>query len=293
MAASGVAAAGQAQPLDDLLGRLRDLEEDAVRRPLLEGALRQHSPDALATALKAEAERLWQVDPHASVRVSEAIALCGELAARPELVALGVMAKGDALRLLGRYPESLALLDEAGERFLALGDEVGWARTRIGRVVSAHRLGRGGEALLDVERARAVLVRHGEWLRAGGLDLNTAVVYLELGRYRQALALYDRAQRAYESLGAAGARRAAWVQANRAVTHALLGDLRAALAAPRGRPDPLRPPRRAGGRPAPGPEHRPRLRRPGGLHPRPAPAGRVHRRRRARRAGGGRHRRAP
>ena len=41
------------------------------------------------------------------------------------------------------------------------------------------------------------------------------------GSTDQALALYDRAQRAYESLGAAGARRAAWVQANRAVTHAL------------------------------------------------------------------------
>ncbi|HEX2324824.1 MAG TPA: hypothetical protein VHQ00_05450, partial [Chloroflexota bacterium] len=141
MAASGVATAGQTQPLDDLLGRLRDLEDDAVRRPLLENALRQHTPDALATALKAEAERLWTVDPHASVRVSEAISLCGEIAARPELVALGVMARGDALRYLGRYPESLDLLDEAGERFLALGDEVGWARTRIGWVVSAHRLG--------------------------------------------------------------------------------------------------------------------------------------------------------
>ncbi|HEX2323807.1 MAG TPA: CHAT domain-containing protein, partial [Chloroflexota bacterium] len=90
-------------------------------------------------------------------------------------------------------------------------------------------LGLGGEALLDVERARAVLVRHGEWLRAGGLDLNTAVVYLDLGQYHQALSLYDRAQRAYESLGEAGARRAAWVQANRAMTHAFLGDLRAAL----------------------------------------------------------------
>ena len=56
-----------------------------------------------------------------------------------------------------------------------------------------------------MERARDILVRHGEWLRAAGLDLNTAVVYLELGQLStRPCALYDRAQRAYESLGAGG-----------------------------------------------------------------------------------------
>src|SRR5262245_26161604 len=128
MTASGVAPARETQPLGDLLGRLRDLEDDAARRPLLAAALETLDPDPLATALKAEAERLWYVDPHASLRVSEALVLAGEVSDRPGHVALGLMAKGDALRFLGRYPESLSCLDEAGRAFLALGDEVGWAR---------------------------------------------------------------------------------------------------------------------------------------------------------------------
>src|SRR5262245_4173955 len=84
MTASGVAPARETQTLGDLLGRLRDPEDDAVRRPLLAAALESLDPDTLATALKAEAERLWYVDPHASLRVSEAIVLAGEVADRPD-----------------------------------------------------------------------------------------------------------------------------------------------------------------------------------------------------------------
>jgi CHAT domain-containing protein len=229
MTAGEVAAPAGTAAGDDLLGRLRQLEDDAGRRPLLLDALARQEPDALVAALKAEAERLWQVDLHASLRIADAIVLVGSVTGRPAYVALGLMARGDALRYLGRYPESLALLDESGQAFIALGDEVGWARTRIGWVVAAHRLGQGPSALEVVERARDVLIQHGEILRAGGLDLNTAVVCRELGRYERALFLYDRAQATYESLGESALMRTAWAQANKANVLALLGDFRLAL----------------------------------------------------------------
>lgn len=139
------------------------------------------------------------------------------------------MAKGDALRFLGQYPTSLAFLDRAGQAFLDLGDEVGWARTRIGWVVSAHRLGRGAEALAVVDTALDVLTRHEEWLRAGGLTLNTAVVCRDLGQYQRARHLCDRAEQLYRALGPAGEMRAARALANKAIVLTLQGDFRAAL----------------------------------------------------------------
>jgi CHAT domain-containing protein len=140
------------------------------------------------------------------------------------------MAKGDALRFLGQYEDAADHLERAGQAFLALRDEVGWARSRIGWVVVLQLLGRGDEALATVERAREVLVQHGERLRAGGLDLNTAVVCRRLGKFDEALRLYDRAQQTYESLGEAGAQRAAWAKMNKAVVLTFRGEFTTALA---------------------------------------------------------------
>jgi hypothetical protein len=41
----------------------------------------------------------------------------GDVAGRPDRRALGLMAWGDALRCLGTYGESVAILDEAGQDF--------------------------------------------------------------------------------------------------------------------------------------------------------------------------------
>jgi CHAT domain-containing protein len=219
--------AGEPDPLARLVQELRDAEA-AARRPLLSRSLATLGSDAVVNALKAESERSWSVDPHASLRLAEAIIAAGETVGRPDHVSLGLMAKGDALRYLGRYPEAVALLDQAGQAFLEAGDEVGWARTRIGWVIAAQLLGRGEEALASVERARHILVRHHEWVRAGGLDLNTAVVCRRLGRFNQALKLYDRAQQTYESLGAGGALRAAWAKMNKAILLTFRGEFRTA-----------------------------------------------------------------
>ena len=49
-------------------------------------------------------------------------------------VALGTMAKGDALRYLARYSDAWELLVSAGQLFSEIGDEIGWARTCIGKL---------------------------------------------------------------------------------------------------------------------------------------------------------------
>lgn len=146
------------------------------------------------------------------------------------------MAQSDALRYLGHYGESCALMDEAGRIFLSLGNEVGWARTRTGWLIAAHLLGRAAAALPEAERAEPILIRHQQWLRAAGLDLNRAIVCQALGHYDQALYLYDRALEFYErarqsddSLRATAEIRAAKARANKAMLLTLRGDFQSAL----------------------------------------------------------------
>jgi CHAT domain-containing protein len=215
---------------EDVIRRLLELDGEGERRRLLARALGAGQGERLLRLLKDESERYRYIDTSAALRLAEALIDGGRLAGRPEHEALGLMAKADALRQIGQYPQSLQLFDEAAQSFLAQGNEVGWARTRIGWLISMHRLGRAAEALPVVERAREILIRHEEWLRAAGLDLNAAVVCRELGHYDRALALFDRAQQTYEALGAAAEVRAARAKADRANLLVFLGEFRAALA---------------------------------------------------------------
>jgi hypothetical protein len=62
---------------------------------------------------------------------------------------LQYMARGDALKLLGRSEEAWTALEQAGTLYQRAGDEIGWARTRIGRLPISIALNRVSAALAD------------------------------------------------------------------------------------------------------------------------------------------------
>src|SRR5207248_10493979 len=167
------------------------------------------------TAIKNESERLLVVDSAAAEHLAEALAAGARLAKMPRFEALAAMARGDVRRAQGRYAEAVELYDAAGRVCQARGDEIGWARSRIGWVTASQYCGRGREALPQAEQAYAVLAGAGEQLRAGGLSNNMAGVYYQLGEYEQALAVFDRAvehyQRAQPKVGAVAEERVARV----------------------------------------------------------------------------------
>src|SRR6266700_1511114 len=105
--------------------------------------------------------------------------------------ALGLKCKGDALMMIGHHQAALECSDAAGEEFLCLGDEGNWARTRIGWTYSAAHLGRAEEALLEAKRARDVFIRLGALYWALAIDHNTGLIYVYLGRYQDAVELYE------------------------------------------------------------------------------------------------------
>ncbi len=177
-------------------------EDETARQELLLAHLRDFDHETLLATLKDESERYRTGAAQGSLRLAEGLVFAAERARRPDHRAMGLMARGDATWALGRFAEGVALLDEAGAAFLALGDEVGWARTRLGWLFASYHLGHGEAALATMDRPRALLVRAAMWLRVGILDLNAGIVHWNLGQYAQSLARYEQAQRIFETIGA-------------------------------------------------------------------------------------------
>lgn len=193
--------------------------------PLLNGADLDH----LVYYIKREADRSWTSDVTQSLRYSGYLLLIADLTHNQYYHALGLMARGDALRRMNRDQEALPFLDAAGEEFLAIQDEVSWARTRIGRVSACLRLNRTTEALRDAEAARVIFMRYGKLRRAGQIDVNAAIINYELGQYDQALRLFDRAIETYQRHGEGIELNIARAQGNKALALAALGRFREAL----------------------------------------------------------------
>jgi CHAT domain-containing protein/tetratricopeptide (TPR) repeat protein len=147
--------------------------------------------DSLAERLKVEADRHWTIDAHSSLRLARAIILLGRLTADQAIIALGTMARADALRLLGEPRFALALLERAAALFRRCDDEVGWARTRISAMGAQISLGQLQEALAESEQARPILRQRGDLPRLVRLDFNSAFVYELIGKREKALELWE------------------------------------------------------------------------------------------------------
>src|SRR5688572_30442055 len=122
--------------------------EDQVKRWLAD----EVPPELLTTPLPDEAargviarlrqgfDRYWYIDPNWSLKYAERIIAIGTARNDAEQIAHGMMAKSDCLASLGQMEEAWNLYEEAGEMFRAAGNEVGWARTRVGRLYLGPKL---------------------------------------------------------------------------------------------------------------------------------------------------------
>lgn len=186
---------------------------------------------ALVERLKQEADRHWYIDPQRSLDCAAEIIAIGRARGDRPQIALGLMARGDALKLIGRMDEAWDALDESGRLFLEAGDDVGWARTCIGRLYVGLKLGRARQVLADGERARRIFARHGLEEKRLRLEMNAALVHAYLGEYQAALHAYQAALNAARGLGAAGEQYLTGLYLNLGMAQGSLGDFRQASAA--------------------------------------------------------------
>jgi CHAT domain-containing protein len=185
--------------------------------------------DAVVDALKTEADSHWNTDPQVSLARADQIVRIGQAVHNARHVALGTMARGDALKFLGRYQEAWDALDEAAALYRSVSDEIGWARTRIGRLFIGANLNRLDEVILGGQEARLIFERYGERERLLRLDLNTGYLYLHLGDNHLALEHFHAALATATQLGESGEQHTGLLLLNIGCVYDNLGNLHEAL----------------------------------------------------------------
>ena len=185
---------------DLLLQSLRDLSLEDGRAYIQQSIAELSDHVAIGNLLADEALNQLYTNPSVSLKLSEILISYGEYVQHTLSHALGLKAKGDALRAMGLHQAAIDCLDAAGEEFLSLGDEGNWARSRISWILAAAWLGRVDDALEAAKRARETFVKRGEIYWACVVDHNTAYVYEQIGQYKEALNLYEKMFSIYSSL---------------------------------------------------------------------------------------------
>jgi CHAT domain-containing protein len=215
----------------DIQACIEQFSQDNVPPELLAEPL----PDAVSAAvvehLKSEADRYWYIDPNRSLELADRIIAIAERRQDLRQRALGTMARGDALKFLGRVQDAWETLEQAGSLSQLAGDEVGWARTRIGRLDLGVKLNRVAEVLADTERAREIFIRRNERERLLRLDLALAVVHgMQGSDEKLVLELLRSALAIAEELGETGQQYLGVLYMNIGNVYETLGDFAQALA---------------------------------------------------------------
>src|SRR5262245_44926901 len=91
--------------LDNLVRHLAATGDETARQELLLAHLRDFDHETLLTTLKDESERYRASAAQGSLRLAEGLIFAAERAGRPDHRAMGLMARGDAVRALGRFAE--------------------------------------------------------------------------------------------------------------------------------------------------------------------------------------------
>jgi CHAT domain-containing protein len=143
-------------------------------------------------AIRDEARHQENSSALVSLKLGELLIFFGEHVQQERLLACGLIAKGDALKLIGQHQAALECLDRAGEELLRLGEDLDWAHSRMSWMISATWLGRADEALNEAQHAREVFLRHNDHYWASAVDHNMAAIYKQLGKYQEASAIYER-----------------------------------------------------------------------------------------------------
>jgi tetratricopeptide (TPR) repeat protein len=214
--------------IDDLVFGLLERPDDFAQNLQLLKSWPPYELENYVERRKAAADSYWNSDPTVSLAIANEIIGIGCLLDNRAYLALGLMARGDAIKLIGRSEEAWDTLELAGEVYLSISGEVGWGRTRIGRLSVCINVGRVDEALADAEIARSIFERHGEVVRMLRLDMNVAYFHTQIGDYQQALAGYNRALETALSWKEQGEEYLGLLYTNVGYSYAELGDLRRA-----------------------------------------------------------------
>jgi len=213
----------------EIEGLVEQFMDDSIPPEMLSIPLADEIANTVVERLKQEADRYWYIEPHRSLDLADRIVMIGEQRCDTRQTALGLMARGDALRFLGRIQDAWQALTQAGNIFQVAGDEVGWARTRISHLYLAVKLNYVAEALADADHAQTIFIYYDEQELLVRLHMALATVYTNLGEEQRALELFRSTLAIAENLGKAGEQYLGNLYMNTGVVHEVLGEFSEAL----------------------------------------------------------------
>jgi CHAT domain-containing protein len=213
----------------EIEGLVEQFMDDSIPPEMLSMPLPDKIANTVVECLKQEADRYWSTDAERSIKFADRIIAIGKARDDAAQTALGWMARGDALRFLGKMEEAWQTLEHAGNIFEAAGDKVGWARTRIGRLYLAVKLSRVKETLLDGKEAQKIFKHAGKYELLVRLNMARAVVHGSLGDVHRSLRLFRYTLAIATMLGTAGQQHLGVLYMNIGVTHDDLGNFSQAL----------------------------------------------------------------
>ena len=180
--------------------------------------------DDLVRSLKLRANEYWSIDPNESLKCAEKVIEIGESRDNLSYIALGKMARGDALKFIGHLQEAWESLAEARELYQSIGDEVGWARACIGPLYFCAELSHVDEALENAKRAREIFSVQGEQELVVSLEINLGAVHISRRDCQKALTVYKSALSRAEAIGVVGEKYVGRLNLNIGMTYYILGN---------------------------------------------------------------------
>jgi len=214
---------------------LLSLTDAAAQRRWLADHLPRLDPseqDALADALKRQADQLIHSDINRCRQAAGLIHIMAELTGNPLYQALALNAEGNAHVIgLGQHQQGIACYDEAAAIYARHDQVAKQAQSQTGKIWALASQGRYEEAMVTGQWASDILEQHGEWLALAKLTSNLAVLPSRFGKDAEALALFDKARDLYHQLGPEGELPLLRVEINRAIVLRNLGRFEESIAA--------------------------------------------------------------
>jgi CHAT domain-containing protein len=155
----------------------------------------EEDAEGITSALKIGVEHSADSHEDLAFELANTIIRIGQMRENDSFVGLGMMAEGDTLAHSGRIIEAWERLEQAGRIYRQAGDEIGWARTRIGRLWISPELSRKAaeEAFDGAREAEAIFLKAARSDRLLRLYHSWATAHLMIGEYELAIALFQKA----------------------------------------------------------------------------------------------------
>ncbi|HKW87306.1 MAG TPA: CHAT domain-containing tetratricopeptide repeat protein [Candidatus Acidoferrales bacterium] len=179
-----------------LLSKISQLSDASSRKRFLALNRRLHNPEAVETLTAAVREQV-RVEPRRALNMAEFAVLLAQQLRRPEMRALALRAKANALYASGKNKEAVALDERAATIFEKHGNLAELGKTLRSSLQPMILLGEYDRAFAAAGRARAIFEQMKDDHQLARLEINVGNIYHRQDRFDQALSCYEGA---YEKL---------------------------------------------------------------------------------------------